>query len=112
MYVLTIAYPKSADASFDFDYYRATHLPKIGEAFRPFGLGYAAVLRGEQSVDGGEPAFFVTTLLSFATEEGARNAVASEAGAGCRRRQFHQRDAADAMEHVSRVNAQSAAAHA
>jgi len=80
MYVLTIAYPKSADASFDFDYYRATHLPKIGEAFRPFGLGYAAVLRGEQSVDGGEPAFFVTTLLSFATEEGARNAVASEAG--------------------------------
>jgi len=80
MYILTITYPKSADSSFDFDYFRSTHLPQVGKAFKPFGLGYASVLRGEETLGGGEPAFFATTILSFATEEGARKAVASEAG--------------------------------
>jgi len=80
MYVLSITYPKSADASFDFDYFRSKHLPDVGKAFGPFGLGYAAVLRGEESVGGGDPAFFATTILSFSSEQGARDAVASEAG--------------------------------
>jgi hypothetical protein len=31
-------------------------------------------------VDGGEPAYFATTILSFATEQGARDAVASDGG--------------------------------
>jgi uncharacterized protein (TIGR02118 family) len=80
MYILTITYPKSANSSFDFDYFRSTHLPQVGEAFKPFGLGYASVLRGEEALGGGEPAYFATTILSFATEEGARNAVASDEG--------------------------------
>jgi len=80
MYILTITYPKSADSSFDFDYFRSTHLPKVGEAFKPFGLGYASVLRGEETLGGGEPAYFATTILSFATEDAARNAVGSDAG--------------------------------
>ena len=82
MYILTITYPRSAEAMFDFDYFRSKHLPEVGKAFGPFGLGYASVLRGEQSLDGQDPAFFATTILSFATEQGARDAVASdEAGA-------------------------------
>jgi uncharacterized protein (TIGR02118 family) len=80
MYILTVTYPKSADASFDFDYFQSKHLPEVGKAFKPFGLGYASVLRGEESLGGGEPAFFATTILSFADEEAARNAVASDAG--------------------------------
>jgi uncharacterized protein (TIGR02118 family) len=80
MYILTIHYPRSEGATFDFDYYKSTHLPAVGEAFKPFGLGYASVLRGEESVGGGEPAYFVTTILSFAEEEAARNAIKSEAG--------------------------------
>src|SRR3954453_4285960 len=79
MYVLTITYPKSPDASFDFEYFRTKHLPEVGKTFAPFGLGYAAVLRGEQSLDGGEPAYFATTILSFSSEQGARDAVASDA---------------------------------
>jgi len=78
MYVLTIHYPNSADASFDFDYFRTKHLPEIGKAFKPFGLGYASVLRGEQALDGQEPAFLATTILSFSTEQGARSAIASK----------------------------------
>src|SRR3982751_6474998 len=79
MYVLTVTYPKSADATFDFDYFKSKHLPEVGKAFKPFGLGYASVLRGEESLGGGEPAFFATTILSFADEEAARNAVGSDA---------------------------------
>jgi uncharacterized protein (TIGR02118 family) len=78
MYIITISYPKSADSTFDFDYFRATHLPEVGRVFGPYGLGYASVLRGEQSVDGSDPAFFATTVLSFPTEDGARAAASSE----------------------------------
>jgi uncharacterized protein (TIGR02118 family) len=78
MYILTVTYPKSADATFDFDYFRSQHLPQVGKAFGPYGLGYASVLRGEQSVDGSDPAFFAISILSFGTEQGAKDAVASE----------------------------------
>jgi uncharacterized protein (TIGR02118 family) len=80
MYILTITYPKSKGATFDFDYFRTNHLPEVGKAFKPFGLGYASVLRGEESVGGGDPAYFAITILSFPMEEAARNAIASDAG--------------------------------
>lgn len=78
MYILTVTYPMKTDASFDFDYFRSSHLPKVGECFKPFGLGYASVLRGEEMLGGGDPAYLATTILSFATEEGAREAIASD----------------------------------
>jgi uncharacterized protein (TIGR02118 family) len=80
MYIVTITYPKTADATFDFGYFRHTHLPAVGNAFSPFGLGYASVLRGQESLDGGDPAYFAISILSFASEEGARNAIKSDAG--------------------------------
>lgn len=80
MYILTIHYSKSDGASFDFDYFQQTHLPEVGKAFKPYGLGYASVLRGEEALGGGEPAFFATTILSFSDEEAARNVVKSDAG--------------------------------
>ena len=79
MYILTVTYPKTKGATFDFDYFRSKHLPEVGKAFGSFGLGYASVLRGEQRVDGKEPAYFATTILSFRDEQGARDAVASDA---------------------------------
>jgi uncharacterized protein (TIGR02118 family) len=78
MYILTVTCPKSEGTTFDFDYFRSKHLPEVGRIFGPYGLGYASVLRGEQSLDGSDPAYFAMAILSFATEEGARAAVASE----------------------------------
>jgi uncharacterized protein (TIGR02118 family) len=78
MYILTVTYPKSKGATFDFDYYRTKHLPEVGKAFGPFGLGYASVPRGEETVGGSDPAYFAVALLSFATEQEARDAVASD----------------------------------
>lgn len=82
MYILSIHYPNVAGATFDFDYFRTEHLPRVGKAFAPFGLGYASVLRGEQSLDGKEPGYFATTILSFRDEQGARAAAASEDAKG------------------------------
>ena len=78
MYIISIHYPNAESATFDFDYFRTRHLPEVGKAFGPFGLGYASVLRGEQSLDGEAPAYFATVILSFRDEQGARNATASD----------------------------------
>ena len=78
MYIISIHYPNADGATFDFDYFRTRHLPEVGKAFEPFGLGYASVLKGEQSLDGTPPAYFATTILSFRDEQGAREAAASD----------------------------------
>ena len=78
MYIISIHYPNDAGATFDFDYFRTRHLPEVGIAFGPFGLGYASVLKGEESLDGTPPAYFATTILSFRDEQGAREAAASD----------------------------------
>ena len=78
MYIVTIHYPNSDGATFDFDHFHTQHLPEVGKAFGPFGLGWATVMRGEESVDGSPPAFFAVVVLSFPTEQAARDAVASE----------------------------------
>jgi uncharacterized protein (TIGR02118 family) len=80
MYILTITYPKSKGATFDFDYFREKHLPEVGRTFGPFGLGFASVLKGEESLDGKDPAYFAITILSFREEQGARDAAASDGG--------------------------------
>ncbi len=80
MYILTVTYPNSKGSTFDFDYFRTKHLPEVGKAFGPFGLGFASVLRGEQSLDGKAPAYYATTILSFRDEQGARDAIVSDAG--------------------------------
>ena len=80
MYIVTITYPKTKGSTFDFDYFRTKHLPAVGKALGRFGLGFASVLKGEESLDGKEPAYWVTTILSFREEQGARDAVASEGG--------------------------------
>lgn len=84
MYIITIHYPNADGATFDFDYYRTQHLPEVGKAFKPFGLGYASVLKGEESADGMAPAYFITTILSFHDEQGARDALTSEGGKALR----------------------------
>ena len=78
MFIITIHYPNSDGATFDFDYFRTKYLPEVGKVFGPFGLGYASVLRGEETVEGKAPAYFATAILSFRDEQGARDAVASE----------------------------------
>lgn len=77
MIILTITYPATPGAAFDYDYFESKHLPKVGKAFGPYGLNSASVLRGMQDVEGGEPAYLAMTLLNFSSEAAARDALKS-----------------------------------
>lgn len=79
MYIVSVTYPNSEGATFDYDYCRNTHLPMVGKAFAPHGLGYASVLKGESKIDGSPPAFLAYAVFSFRDEAGARAALEPEA---------------------------------
>lgn len=79
MITISITYPHTEGAPFDWDYYVGTHLPLVGQTFRPFGLTFASVLRGIEAVGGGAPPYLVTVLLTFSDDQAARNAIASDA---------------------------------
>ena len=92
-FTITAAGELQTGASFDFDYFQSKHLPEVGKAFIPYGLGYASVLRGEENLHGGDPAYFVTIILSFAEEEAARGCAPDPP-------LLHQREALDAVHFV------------
>lgn len=77
MIILTITYPATPGASFDYDYFESRHLPKVGKAFGPYGLNSASVLRGMQDSEGGDPGFLAMTLLNFSSEASAKDALKS-----------------------------------
>ena len=79
MYILTITYPNQEGATFDWEYYRGTHLPSAGKALSPFGLGYASVLKGEAQADGSPPVYLAQAMFSFSDEAGAKEAWKSGA---------------------------------
>ena len=78
MITISITYPHTEGATFDWDYYIGKHLPLVGQTFKPFGLTFASVLRGIEAVGGGAPPYVVTVLLTFSDDQAARNAIASE----------------------------------
>jgi len=80
MITLSITYPNSDGATFDWDYYTRKHLPMIGPRFKPFGLVMASVLRGVEQPDGSAPAYVAQCLLSFSDDQALKNALASEGG--------------------------------
>ena len=82
MYIVAITYPNGEGATFDHDYYRTQHLPMVGKAFTPHGMGYASVLKGDARLDGSPPASLNQAIFSFREEEGARAAMASEEAGG------------------------------
>lgn len=77
MITVSITYPNAEGASFDFDYYKRTHLPMIGRNLGAYGLSSAAVLQGKEAADGGEPPVVAAAFLTFQSEQGARDAMAS-----------------------------------
>ena len=85
MITLTITYPNREGATFDWNYYKGTHLPMIGPRFAPFGLVMASILRGVDQPDGSAPAYVAQCLLTFSDGQAAQNALASEGGAELRK---------------------------
>ena len=78
MATVSVIYPRSEGATFDYDYYEQTHLPLVAERWRDAGMVDAQALRGVGAPDGGEPPFLAIALIRFESAERLRAAVAGE----------------------------------
>ncbi len=75
VYRLSAIYPKTADSTFDMDYYMATHIPLVEELFQPLSVEVNVGVAGAE--EGSEPPYAVMTDITFATLEDLQNAVAT-----------------------------------
>jgi uncharacterized protein (TIGR02118 family) len=78
MTTISVIYPRSPGATFDFDYYKQTHLPLVASRWRDSGLVGAEALRGISAADGSEAAFLAIALIRFQSPEHFRKAVTGE----------------------------------
>ena len=77
---VTVLYDNVEDATFDLDYYMATHMPLVDTKFKPFGLKGWRVLKAVGTPTGAEPRFSIIANLEFDTADQFRAAVAAEGG--------------------------------
>lgn len=75
VYTLTAIYPKTPGTHFDMDYYMAKHGPLVQEKFQPLSIQVNEGISG--AAEGSEPAYYVITVITFATLEDLQNAVAT-----------------------------------
>lgn len=80
MLTVAVMYPAAGGATFDHDYYMATHIPMVRRLWEPMGLQEVRVLRGAPAPDGAPPAYSTIALLSF-TDPDAFTAAAGRHGA-------------------------------
>ena len=80
MPTVTVVYPRSEGASFDFDHYERVHLPLVAKNWAGAGLTGAQALRGVASADGGEPPYLAIALIEFDSDDSLRAAMAGPAG--------------------------------
>ena len=78
MATLSVVYPRTPDASFDYDYYRTKHLPLVRERWANAGLTSGEALLGKAAPDGSEPAYFAIGILHFDTADALREALNGE----------------------------------
>lgn len=65
MIVLSVLYPATEGATFDWDYYRATHLPLVHKAWDPTGLQSLDVFEGVGTPQGGPAPYVCMAHLAF-----------------------------------------------
>ncbi|MGZ8349584.1 MAG: EthD family reductase [Allosphingosinicella sp.] len=75
MPTVTVIYPRSEGATFDFDYYERTHLPLVAARWGDAGLTGAEALRGVGAADGGAPDYLAIALISFDSADSMRAAM-------------------------------------
>lgn len=78
MAIVSVIYPNEQGATFDFDYYRNTHLPLVDKRWGDAGLKSTKVVRGVAAADGGPPPFLAITMLEFGSAEEFKAAIGGE----------------------------------
>jgi uncharacterized protein (TIGR02118 family) len=78
MATLSVLYPRSAGARFDYDYYLSEHLALAGRRWANAGMTGGEALLGKAGIDGTEPPFFAIGILHFESEDALNAAVTGE----------------------------------
>ena len=65
MATLSVCYPRSAGATFDYDYYQTKHLPLVLQRWADVGLTGGEALLGKASPDGSESPFLAIGIIHF-----------------------------------------------
>lgn len=78
MLVVTVVYPRSEGAHFDFGYYEQKHLPLVGAHWTNSGLLGAEAIRGVAAADGSEPPYLAMAIIRFSSMEAFQAAMGSE----------------------------------
>jgi uncharacterized protein (TIGR02118 family) len=76
MMVLTVLYPATPGARFDWDYYNDAHIPLVRTAFGETGLQDVQVFQGVSSPDGGLPPYVAIANLAFADADAVQASLA------------------------------------
>ncbi len=76
---MTVLYPAGEDATFDWDYYRGSHMALVGDRFGPHMAREPEVTRGVSLVPKGDAAFACTAAMYFADRD-ALNAALQAGG--------------------------------
>lgn len=74
-YTLTAIYPKTPGTSFDMEYYLNSHGPLVDRLFAPQSIQVSEGVSGPE--EGTEPAYWVVTVITFASLSELQNAVAT-----------------------------------
>lgn len=75
---LSVVYPRTPGATFDYDYYRTKHMPLVGQRWADAGLTGGEALLGKIAVDGSEPPYFAIGIIHFDSGESLRAALNGE----------------------------------
>jgi uncharacterized protein (TIGR02118 family) len=76
MVIVSVMYPAAAEATFDMDYYRQTHIPLVRTRWNACGLRELKVMTGAGAPGGGAPTYSVIALLTFDSAADVDQAVA------------------------------------
>lgn len=75
---LSVVYPRTPGATFDYDYYRTKHMPLVGARWANAGLTGGEALLGEVAPDGSEAPYFAIGIIHFDTADSLRAALSGE----------------------------------
>src|SRR3954453_18738345 len=78
MATLSVVYPRSAGATFDYDYYETKHLRLAGQRWANAGMVGGEALLGKAAADGSEPPFLAIGIIHFESEEALNAALSGE----------------------------------
>ena len=75
MFVVTVLYPATEGAGFDFDYYAKTHLKLVQDRWGPMGLKSLTGVRGIGTPDRSPPPYVAMATLVWDSPEAFRAAA-------------------------------------